>query len=536
MAFYIFPASIALAASLVLYVVLFVGRRGRNLPHGPPTLPVIGNLHQLPTQKAYLKFTEWAKQYGGMYTLKLGPGTVIVLSDRRIIKQVLDKRSAISSERPTSLVAQQIITEGDHLLWMNNTPAWRLMRKQIHQDLTETLCNKEHAKIQQAETVQMLHDMLQAPDVWTNHLKRFSNSVILSIVYGIRSPTFDAPYLKRLNDLVEIWARINEFGATPPVDIFPFLKYVPQQFLGNWVTRATKVHDELHALYNGLLSSVMKRREATGSMPSIVDRLLDQQEKTGLTTHQITLLAGVTIKGGSDTSASVLASFVQAMVTYQDVQKKAQAEIDSVVPEDRVPNFDDYEKLPYVAQIVKESHRWRPVAPLSVPHRLAEDEWVDGKLLPKGAVIFLNVWGLHHDESKFANHENFDPDHYKGRTLLAAEYANSADYENRDHYDYGNGRRLCPGIHLADRNLFHCISKMLWAFHIEMATDPKTGKPIVPDTDIVTGYREGLTACAYDFPIKLTIRSEARRAAIMKEYAEARENVFPKFENTDFPS
>ena len=76
---------------------------------------------------------------------------------------------------------------------------------------------------------------------------------------------------------------------------------------------------------------------------------------------------------------------------------------------------------------------------------------------------------------------------------------------------------------------------MLWAFHIEMATDPKTGKPIVPDTDIVTGYREGLTACAYDFPIKLTIRSEARRAAIMKEYAEARANVFPKFENTDFP-
>jgi hypothetical protein len=75
---------------------------------------------------------------------------------------------------------------------------------------------------------------------------------------------------------------------------------------------------------------------------------------------------------------------------------------------------------------------------------------------------------------------------------------------------------------------------MLWAFHIEMATDPKTGKPIVPDTDIVTGYREGLTACAYDFPIKLTVRSEARRQAIMNEYAEAKATVFPKFENSDF--
>jgi cytochrome P450 family 619 len=98
----------------------------------------------------------------------------------------------------------------------------------------------------------------------------------------------------------------------------------------------------------------------------------------------------------------------------------------------------------------------------------------------------------------------------------------------------GNGRRLCPGIHLADRNLFHCISKMLWAFHIEVGSDPETGRPVVPDTDIVTGYREGLTACAYDFPIKLTIRSEARRQAIMKEFAEAKTSVFSRFENGDY--
>lgn len=67
-----------------------------------------------------------------------------------------------------------------------------------------------------------------------------------------------------------------------------------------------------------------------------------------------------------------------------------------------------------------------------------EDEVVDGKFLPKGTVVFVNVWGLHQDESKFANPDSFDPDHYKDRLLLAAEYANSADYENRDHYGYGS--------------------------------------------------------------------------------------------------
>lgn len=48
-------------------------------------------------------------------------------------------------------------------------------------------------------------------------------------------------------------------------------------------------------------------------------------------------------------------------------------------------------------------------------------------------ICFINVWGLHYDEAKFPDSDVFDPDHYKGRTLLAAEYANSADYEQRDH-------------------------------------------------------------------------------------------------------
>jgi cytochrome P450 family 619 len=130
----------------------------------------------------------------------------------------------------------------------------------------------------------------------------------------------------------------------------------------------------MHTLYDGLRDLVVQRRRTKGPMNSIMDRLLDQQKANDLTTHQVTLLAGVATKGGSDTSASVLASFVQAMVTWPEVQRKAQAEIDAVISEDRVPDFDDYDKLPFIAQIIKEAHRWRPVAPLSVPHALSQGE------------------------------------------------------------------------------------------------------------------------------------------------------------------
>ena len=48
---------------------------------------------------------------------------------------------------------------------------------------------------------------------------------------------------------------------------------------------------------------------------------------------------------------------------HPDVQRKAQAEIDAVVGQDRLPNFSDQAKLPYVNAIIKETLRWHPIFP-----------------------------------------------------------------------------------------------------------------------------------------------------------------------------
>lgn len=45
-------------------------------------------------------------------------------------------------------------------------------------------------------------------------------------------------------------------------------------------------------------------------------------------------------------------------------QQKAQAQIDEVVGTDRLPTFNDLERLPYIRAIVKEVGRWHSVVPL----------------------------------------------------------------------------------------------------------------------------------------------------------------------------
>lgn len=54
------------------------------------------------------------------------------------------------------------------------------------------------------------------------------------------------------------------------------------------------------------------------------------------------------------------------MTLFPDVQKKAQAEIDAVVGNDRLPKFADRTQLPYVDALAKEVLRWNAVTPIGV--------------------------------------------------------------------------------------------------------------------------------------------------------------------------
>lgn len=78
--------------------------------------------------------------------------------------------------------------------------------------------------------------------------------------------------MKKLYALMENWSKVMEPGNTPPVDIFPFLKRVPEQLMGNWRSRAQDVSNEMNKLYDEWLQYVIDRRAASGSHDCFLDR------------------------------------------------------------------------------------------------------------------------------------------------------------------------------------------------------------------------------------------------------------------------
>ena len=80
------------------------------------------------------------------------------------------------------------------------------------------------------------------------------------------------------------------------------------------------------------------------------------------------------------------------MALHPHVMKKAQEELDRVVGNERLPEFSDWENLPYISALLKELLRWACPTPFGVPRRVTEDDVYKGYRIPAGATVIENIW------------------------------------------------------------------------------------------------------------------------------------------------
>lgn len=323
--------------------------------------------------------------------------------------------------------------------------------------------------------------------------------------------------MMQLFDGFSEFANINQTGTAALIDFFPWLRNLPE-FLLPLQRKAKELHNVEKALY---LSHWMRAKEETQQnkiKPCFCAGMYEAQKEDGFSDDQAAYMAGTLLEAGSDTTSSTLYAFVQAMVLFPGVQRKAQDEIDKVIGPDRLPEMDDLSNLQYIRGCMKETLRWMPTTVLgAVPHAVTQDDVYNGYLIPKGAGVVNNVWGIGMDPNRHPSPRTFDPDRYRDDYQSLSDAAANPDPSKRDTFTFGAGRRICQGIHVAERSLFLGMSRILWAFKIEPALDEK-GRPILPDPDRLT---QGFVCMPEEFPARITPRSQARADMVIKEWQEA---------------
>ncbi|GJD01134.1 cytochrome P450 [Colletotrichum higginsianum] len=523
-------------ASLILSLVYLAVRhvlrpaepRATNFPPGPPTIPFLGNLHQIPLTKPFLQFAEWSRTHGshGLVGLRLGPSSsAVVVNSWKAARDLLDQRGAVYSSRPYVPIVEYVVPPpGDiHLVFMPYGPKWRKARKTV----TDFLRDDEVdglLPLQDAESSQMMHELLSAPGRYHDHILRYFGAVIMTSVFGTRGRDFsDEGRIKQFFACQAEWAGMLDQGAVPPFDVFPFLRHVPDVLTPwrGWQRRAAALKSKQNGLYHDLFEEAKARVERGKAGDSFVASLLRNNARDGYSEVELEYITGFLMEGGSDTTAGAFETFVLAMAAYPDVQKRAQAEVDSVFGRDGVRSEKARaDALPYLKACFLETLRWRPGFPLAIPHATTQDDVYQGYHIPANTTILMNIWAISHDPDEYEDPDSFRPERFLdgkfGTSSSREESKETAggDQSRRPTYGFGAGRRVCAGQRMAENSMLMTMSKLLWYFDVVPGAR-------APDTGVQTAFKDAILTGPKPFDVSFNVRGEQRRGVLVDEWAKA---------------
>ncbi|TFK66957.1 cytochrome P450 [Pluteus cervinus] len=410
----------------------------------------------------------WAKQYGPIYSLFMGNQLFVVLNDPHVAKDILVTNGAIFSSRKNYFMKNQTILRGGGVTAAQYNDTWRKHRKIAMWLLTPKAIEK-YAHVLDYEAHIMVRSLFRdtkqglVPVNPHHYAGRYVLNNMLTVSFGMRTDSTDDPLVSRALYLADEFMQLTG----PFSNIVDFIK--PLQWLPTSErTRGRNLYNGLITVYGAMINQVKERLDNGENVPDcLVKTLLEVREKEDLSWEDMCMLCAVYILGGVHSTSSIIQWCLAMMPSHPEIQAKAHEELDRVMGRETWPTAEDEHKLPYLRAIIKEIERVHSPFLIATPHYSTEDFVYNGYYIPKDTAVILNTYTLHHNEERYPNATKFSPERYIDDKLRASESAKLGDPMQRDHWAFGAGRRFCPGVVVAEHELWLAISRLLWCFKIE---------------------------------------------------------------------
>ncbi|KAF9456426.1 cytochrome P450 [Collybia nuda] len=458
------------SAAFYLFSKFFLSHRlvdqnGNKIPNGPVGLPILGSFPFL-TRFPERAFDYWAQKFGPLYSIWLGSQLCVIVSDPQIVKDLLVANGSIFSSRKDMFLKSQTIFVGRGITDSGYNDKWRKHRRIASGSITARAVDADVLDIEATVLVQELYKQGHAgtaPIDPRPHAGRCALNNMLTIVFGTRTDSINHPLVGHALRLSREFANCTG-PVTNLTDFVPFLQRIPNYM----TTRGKKLHNGFVETYGGMVRDIEARMNRGENVPDcLVKTLILNKESEKLEDIDMYIIASSLMIGGVETTSGIMQWFQALIPSYPDIQNKAHAELDRVIGRNRLPTVEDEKNLPYIHAIVKEVERCYNPFWLGIPHSSIQDFTYRGQFIPKDTVIVLNTYTMHHDPQRYPDPHTFNPDRYIDDSTTCAESANLANAYERDHWMFGAGRRICPGMAVAEREIFLAISRMLWSFNME---------------------------------------------------------------------
>jgi len=363
---------------------------------------------------------ELTRKYGEIASFRLGSRRIFLISDPKLIEQVLvtDARHYIKhfgARAYKPILGNGLVTsEGETWLRQRrlSQPAFLKQRVLAYAPLMAELTTQSLDRWQPGSAVDI-------------HLEfsEITSAIALKTLFNLDDPGDRDRFTTTLREVFDqISERFHHLVALP--------RWIPSP-ANRRLNRGVK---ELFGVVDGFIA---KGRARTEPGEDLLSRLLMAQDVDGskmpddlLRDEMMTLYLA-----GHETTALTLTWSWYLISQHPEVEAKLVAEWNRVLG-GRCPTPDDLPQLPYTDSVITEAMRLYPPVYL-IGREATQDLELGGYRVKKGYTLFMSQWVNHRDPRYFPEPEAFRPERWdEGLAKKIPKYA---------YYPFGGGQRVCIG-------------------------------------------------------------------------------------------
>ncbi|KAF3448403.1 hypothetical protein FNV43_RR09116 [Rhamnella rubrinervis] len=461
---------------LLCYAWMFLKSKNRSsspLPPGPMGLPLVGNLLSLDPE-LHTYFTSLSQTYGPILKLQFGSKVGIIVSSPSLARQVLKDYDVTFANHDVPTTGRIMSYGGCDVLWTPYGSEWRMLRKvcvlkmlgKATLDSVYILRRREVRK-----TVSYIYSKVGSPVNFREQIFLTVLNVITNMMCGGTVEGDDRASLGA--ELREVVSKMVEMVGKPNIsDFYPGLARFDLQGLAKQMEGLARKLDGIYERMIGQrrkleeMGCAEKSKDFLGFLLRLVD---EQDDKMPFTMNHLKALLTDMAVAGNDTSSNTMEFAMAEIMNTPKVMNQIQQELEAVVGKHNIVEELHIHKLPYLEAVVKETLRLHPPAPLLIPRCPSETCTVGGYTIPKASQVFINVWTIHRDPTKWENPLKFDPERFLNNNNIKWDYSGN-DFS---YLPFGSGRRICAGILMAEKMVMYSLATLLHAFHWEVPSGEK---------------------------------------------------------------
>ncbi|KAH6834194.1 hypothetical protein C2S53_020261 [Perilla frutescens var. hirtella] len=425
----------------------------KNPPPSPPSLPLIGNLHQLgslPHQNLHIM----ARKHGPIMLLHFGSLPVLVISSADAAREITITHDLTFASRPVRKRSMKISYNGKDVVFAPYGEDWRRGKSIFVLKLLSKKRVQSYQSIREEETALLVKSIQECSGRvnLSAMFIEFTNDVVCRSAFGRKYSTSEKG--KRFLELVgELSESVGSFS------VGEFISWL------SWVDRARgfdqKFNSDAQELDEFLDAVIQERIENQEEISgeNFLDILLEiSKDDVSVDRDGIKAILMDAFAAGTDTSSTFLEWAMTELLRHPAVMEKLQTEVREIAEENREITEFDLERMHYMKAVIKEVFRLHPPLALIIPRVALRDVEIKGYDISAGTLVLLNEWAISRDPVSWDEPEEFKPERFLNSLI---------DFKGLSFelLPFGAGRRVCPGMTFAVATIEFLLATLVQKFN-----------------------------------------------------------------------